>query len=734
MLNSHNHKRPWLPPRTEELPAEEAAELRVGPDQVELLRLYHDAAAGIDGVMVLTVIDPRTGKVNAQQFAIGDVAGMAREAAARSKHANVYFAPAVLRRDLRRGARGRLKDIVAVLSSVIDHDGDTGKRAVLPPRMAPSSEVTTCVEPSINRHIHFVFTRPLSVAEAEDLAELLYRKCGGDHGTKDPAHVWRLPDTLNHPSAVKLKRGRPPEPQPVQLTGGSLKPIDPDELKHALVAMPDLKPQARTLNGTGGINSHATAGQSADRSKIMAQLPGYLNDLIDTEVIEGEGDRSAHSYRTMLDLMDHGLSDDEVLVVAEHAPFAKKYSVRGDLIAEITRVRAKWEGEARRVRAHARTTARRQPTNIPTDGAALLDQVHAFLGRFVAYPSEHTHFAHTLWIAHTHLMDAWESTPRIAFLSHEPGSGKTRALEVSEPLVPRPVEAVNVTPAYLFRKVASPDGRPTVLYDEIDTVFGPKAKDNEEIRGLLNAGHRRGAVAGRCVVKGKQVETEEIPAYCAVALAGLGNLPDTILSRSVVVRMRRRAPTEQVQPWRRRVYAEMGQELRDQLALWAESVLTTVINAWPAMPEGVQDRDADVWEALLAVADVAGSHWPDRARVAAVTLVTQAKQDAPSLGVRLLADLRKIIGDAPAMHTETILERLHSLEEAPWGDLKGKPLDDRGLARLLRPYDIKPKLVRIGTTVSRGYRREDLHDAWARYLPAAGETVTPVTDVTDAAF
>jgi hypothetical protein len=115
----------------------------------------------------------------------------------------------------------------------------------------------------------------------------------------------------------------------------------------------------------------------------------------------------------------------------------------------------------------------------------------------------------------------------------------TRALKVSELLVPRPVEAVNVSPAYLFRKVASEAGRPIILYDEVDTVFEPKAKDNEEICGLLNAGHRRGAVAGRCVVRGKLVETEELPAYCAVALAGIGDLPDTILTRSVIVRMRR---------------------------------------------------------------------------------------------------------------------------------------------------------------------------------------------------
>src|SRR4026207_1852902 len=156
----------------------------------------------------------------------------------------------------------------------------------------------------------------------------------------------------------------------------------------------------------------------------------------------------------------------------------------------------------------------RLPEEIP-DSAQLLSDVHAFLGRFVAYPSEHAQIAHTLWIAHTHMMDCWDSTPRIAFLSPEPGSGKTRALEVTELLVPNAVEAVNVSPAYLFRKVADENGAPTLLFDEIDTVFGPRAKDNEEIRGLLNAGHRKGAVAGRCVVKGTRVERGERLAYCA---------------------------------------------------------------------------------------------------------------------------------------------------------------------------------------------------------------------------
>jgi hypothetical protein len=372
------------------------------------------------------------------------------------------------------------------------------------------------------------------------------------------------------------------------------------------------------------------------------------------------------------------------------------------------------------------------PSDVPfvPDDVDLLADVETFLARFVAYPSEHARVAHTLWVAHTHLMDAWDSTPRIAFLSPEPGSGKTRALEVTELLVPNPVEAVNVTAAYLFRKVG--ETSPTILYDEIDTVFGPKAKENEEIRGLLNAGHRRGAVAGRCVVKGKTVSTEEIPAYCAVALAGLGGLPDTLLSRSVMVRMRKRAPTEPVEQFRRREHAAEGHALRDRLERWAKANLDRITGAWPALPDGVEDRDADLWEALLAVADHAGGDWPERARVAAVALVADSKRHTPSLGVLLLRDLHTVFGDDDQLSTDTILDRLHGLVEAPWADLRGKPLNPRGLAQRLRQYGIHSKNVRIREAISKGYTRTDLWDAWQRYTPLGAPPREPATTATTA--
>jgi hypothetical protein len=81
-------------------------------------------------------------------------------------------------------------------------------------------------------------------------------------------------------------------------------------------------------------------------------------------------------------------------------------------------------------------------------------------------------------------------------------------------------------------------------------------------------------------------------------------------------------------------------------------------------------------------------------------------------------DLRRVFEDAKAMSTETILHELNGLEDAPWGDMRGKPLDSRGLAMRLKKYGVASKVVRIGTSTPRGYAREDLHDVWERYLPS----------------
>jgi hypothetical protein len=316
-------------------------------------------------------------------------------------------------------------------------------------------------------------------------------------------------------------------------------------------------------------------------------------------------------------------------------------------------------------------------------------------------------------------------------------------------LVPKPVHATNVSPAYLYRKCGANDGPPTILFDEIDAIFGPKAKEHEDVRSFLNSGHRRGATFGRCVVYGTRVETEDVQSFAAVALAGLGWLPDSIMTRSVIIRMRRRAPDEQVEAFRHRIHAPIGEELFLRLEGWAGAVVDQAEAARPEMPIGIEDRTADVWEPLLAVADLAGGHWPDLARKAAVALVAAAVTDTPqSLNIRLLSDLRVVFAakdtavqatTPKGLPTKVILDALHALEDAPWSHLK-EPLNGHSLAWRLHDYGIKSdKLRPHGQNQCKGYRLAYLNDAWRRYLPSAlsptsQKSVTGVTGVTGEAF
>ena len=356
------------------------------------------------------------------------------------------------------------------------------------------------------------------------------------------------------------------------------------------------------------------------------------------------------------------------------------------------------------------------------DGAAVLDDVATFVRRFLALPNDWALTAIVLWAAHAHALDCFDSTPRLALLSPEPGSGKTRTLEVLELVVPRPMHALNSSAAPIFRSIDT--ARPTLLFDEVDALWG-RGKDDaaEDLRALLNAGHRRGASIPRCV--GPRHDVQRFPVFAAVALAGLGDLPDTLMSRSVIVRMRRRAPGEKVEPFRHRIVAPEGHRLGARLKAWTAFVADELDGAWPDMPDGITDRPADTWEALLAIADAAGGHWPTTARTACVEACKVVASRDASLGVRLLTDLRTVFGDEDRLATDAILERLYKLDESPWSDLRGKPLDARGLAYRLRQYDIKPTKVKIGDASLRGYRREDLWDTWTRYLDSSPQEAEP---------
>jgi hypothetical protein len=673
--------------------------------------LHARAAAALDGtrekgVIQLCTFAPDNGRMVTQAFAFGDVDHMVEVAViAAGCGSNVYVETRTVRAG-RPTERGKSNATLGVFALVIDNDDDMGRGSRV------KVEATCTVETSPgNSHAWLFLDRALAPGEAKSIGETIRKATGADHCTGNTVQPYRVAGTPNFPDDKKRARGR--VVVPTRLVSTSNRLWSKDELIAVFGGSSSKEPPT---------NDAPATSLEARRSRPPRKTPVRVKMKVARKATP-RMDRSAQFHTCVCAAEAAGMTPDQLEQEMRKHPdgCSSKYLENGDRLRhEIDRSWGK--------------TQRAPTSSKAEEGATILDDVHAFLGRFVAYPSEAARAAHTLWIAHAHLMDAWDSTPRLAFLSPEPASGKTRALEVSELLVPRPVEAIYVTPAYLFRKVGSEDGLPTILFDEVDTVFGPKMGNHEELRGLLNAGHRRGAVAGRCVVYGTTVETEEIPAYCAVALAGLGDLPDTILSRSVIIRMRRRAPSEAVEQFRRRDVAPQGEALRSRLEGWARGVLSQCAAARPKMPNEVRDRDADMWEPLLAVAGMAGGRWPEIAFVTAVTLVTlsQGEGDERSLGIRLLSDLRIVFGEEEAKHTKTLLSKLHQLPEAPWNDLKGKPLDDRGLARRLRAYGIKSKLVRVADVVGRGYGRDDFKDAWDRYLPPPfpRESVTSVTGVT----
>lgn len=381
------------------------------------------------------------------------------------------------------------------------------------------------------------------------------------------------------------------------------------------------------------------------------------------------------------------------------------------------------------------------------DGAQVLDDVATFLRRFVVFPTPHAFVAVALWCAHTWCAERWYVTPRLILDSAEPGSGKTRVLELLALLCRSPKSTINTTTAALYRRMAAANVPLTVLMDEVDAVFGPRPTPQaEDLRALLNAGYKRGATVDRCVGDGKSMRVEEFKVFAPVALAGLvGRMPGTLTTRAVVVHMRKRAPGERVEQFRERDAKDSVADVKARLAAWVDSVAGKVELARPVMPDGVTDRPAEVWEALLALADAAGGTWPDRARDACRWFVLETEPDDASLGVRLLRDVRDVFRGADRMTTADLLAALVALDESPWSDMWGKPLDARRLASELRRYGVRSKdLKRPGSNaVSKGYRTDGpdgLADAWMRYLAEAATNATgatsqvrPVADGTEVA-
>lgn len=356
------------------------------------------------------------------------------------------------------------------------------------------------------------------------------------------------------------------------------------------------------------------------------------------------------------------------------------------------------------------------PAPAPVDGAALLDGVRAALTRFVILPSAATTDAVVLWIAASHAQPAWAHAPRLVIRAPEKRCGKSRLLDVIEATCHEPLITVNASPAAVYRAIGT-DDPPTLLVDEADTIFGSRkaAEANEDLRGLLNAGHQRNRPAIRYDPNTRSVE--RIPTFAMAALAGIGHMPDTIEDRAVIVRMRRRAAGEHVDPYRHRRDRPALTELATDLRGWLRAHVDQLADAMPPMP--VEDRAADTWEPLVAVADLAAGGWPARARAAA-ELLTAEHDDTGEVATStaLLADCRAAFGDAPALPTEELLTRLRHDPEAPWGEFGPAGLTARRMGLMLAEYGVRPAKARFPDgTQRRGFTRADFADAWSRYCP-----------------
>ena len=364
-----------------------------------------------------------------------------------------------------------------------------------------------------------------------------------------------------------------------------------------------------------------------------------------------------------------------------------------------------------------------EPCSEPVTGDVLLSDIAEFLRRHVEM-SEALADTVALWTAMTWLHDGLELSTFLNVTSATKRCGKSLLMEALGCLVHRPLPVSGrITPAALFRVIER--DAPTMLLDEADTFFG----NDPELRGIVNGSQRRDSASLlRCV--GDNHEPRQFVTWCPKAIAGIGGLPDTVVDRAVVVRLERRPPDVAVESWRTRDREAIGR-LASQIARWIQDHRKAVLAWLPEVtfPERLHDRARDAWESLFAIAEVAGGDWAGTGGRAwrACEHVNADAGDESGAREMLLADLRTVFregGEPQVLTTKQILDALIAMEGRPWSEWnRDKPLSPHGLSRLLKPFGIQPRVLRIpGQGTPRGYRRKSLEPAWVPIWLGRGMT------------
>ncbi|CAN7311394.1 DUF3631 domain-containing protein [Bradyrhizobium sp. LjRoot220] len=355
-----------------------------------------------------------------------------------------------------------------------------------------------------------------------------------------------------------------------------------------------------------------------------------------------------------------------------------------------------------------------EPWPIQVDGSALLDEMVGAVRSYVVLSANEA-TAVALWVMLCHAFDAFNISPRLAITSPEKQCGKTTLLDVLSCLVPRPLLTANTSASPIFRAIEL--SRPTLLIDEADTFLN----NSDELRGILNSGHRKGGSVLRVV--GDQHEPRMFSTWTPAAIAMIGKLPDTLEDRSISVRLRRRRGDEIVHRFRPD-RADHLEQIARMATRWAEDHFQRLANSEPSIPEALHNRAADNWRALIAVADAVGGDWPKHARHIAEEAAA-AKNDQ-SKRVLLLGDIRAAFdaADTDRLSTEELVEHLIGQEDRPWAEWSsGKPISKAALSRMLSQFKIYSGSIRLpDDRTPKGFYRRAFDDAFARYLPQDAAT------------
>lgn len=349
----------------------------------------------------------------------------------------------------------------------------------------------------------------------------------------------------------------------------------------------------------------------------------------------------------------------------------------------------------------------------PVSGHDLLNSIEQIVDDHIACEPQ-TRIAAALWILYTWAIDAMQIAPIACITAPEKRCGKTQLLTLIGELCYKPLPTSNISSSAMYRSIEA--WKPTLLIDEADTFL----KENEDLRGVINAGHsRKNAFVIRC--DGEDNKPTRFNVYCAKAISGIGHLPETIKDRSIILELRRKLPSEQKLRLRHANQAEWH-NIKRKCLRWVSDNFEAIKTTRPQLPEQLHDRAQDNWECLFIIAQLASDEWLNKANKAAL-LIDGAEIVPLSISEQLLTDIKQIFShySHSKIHSEVLVSELNADNEKMWASWnKGKPITQSQLAARLKPFRIKSKKVRVEDKVLNGYELSQFDDAFKRYLPKTG--------------